>query len=481
MAIRMSRDEIRAIYRQGEDAVVSLIEKVVGRLNVLEEEFARLKAQISKDSHNSSKPPSSDMRRTEPKNSRVKSGKSSGGQPGHEGHSLRQVENPQHTVKRPLRGKCACGRDLSKCGKRGMEKRQVFDLPPKIGLEVTEYQAEIGECACGRQHTAAFPASVDAPVQYGERIRAIMVYLSSYQLLPQKRTTELLHDLFGVPISEGTLNNTVMQAHARLENTEDAIKKAIRVSPVMNTDETGMYINGKRWWEHVYSTLRYTFYFCHPNRGTKAMRENVVLSGYLGRAIHDGLPAYLDFECLHGLCNAHHLRELVFVQEELNQRWAGTMIELLCRIKQTVACAKKAGRDSLAPATLLRYRNRYGRIITCGYRTNPPSNEKRKPGQRGRLKQSTARNLLDRLSRQAEETLAFMYDFAVPFDNNLSERDLRMTKVKQKVSGCFRSQDGAQAFCRIRGYISTVRKHGLNVFDQLVKCFDNGNSILLPE
>lgn len=471
-----------AIYeKHGIEPIIDAFLALQDTVEQLMHRVEQLERQVAKNSHNSSKPPSSDMYRTEPKNSRVKSGKSSGGQPGHEGHSLRQVANPHHSVKRALRGKCMCGRDLSKCGKRGMEKRQVFDLPPRIGLEVTEYQAEIGECACGRQHTAAFPAGVDAPVQYGERIRAIMVYLSCYQLLPQKRTTEMLNDLFRAPISEGTLNAIVMQAYTRLESTEDATKKAIRASPVMNTDETGMYINGKRWWEHVYSTLRHTFYFCHPNRGTKAMRDGAMLSGYLGRAVHDGLPAYLDFECLHGLCNAHHLRELVFVKEELNQRWAATMIELLCRIKRTVERAKKAGRDALAPATLLRYRNRYERIISCGYRTNPPSNEKRKPGQRGRLKQSTARNLLDRLSRQAEETLAFMYDFTVPFDNNLSERDLRMTKVKQKISGCFRSQRGADAFCRIRGYISTVRKHGLNVFDQLVKCFDNGNSILLPE
>lgn len=489
----MSRDEIRAVYRQGEDAVVALIEMLISRFNAIEqevaglktqigkanEEVARLKAQIAKDSHNSSKPPSSDMYHA-PKNLREKSSRKNGGQPGHQGHTLRQVENPDYVNIHQVHGRCRCGREWSEGELIGYKNRQVFDLPP-IRLEVTEHRVEIRKCACGKQHTAQFPEDIVASVQYGNKMQAIMVYFSSFQLLPQKRIVEAMHDLFKVKVSEGTLNNVVAKAHDCLEKTEESIKERIHASPVAHMDETGMYVMGKRWWEHVYSTAFFTHYFCHPNRGTKAIKDGGMLEGYAGRAIHDGWASYFEFDCRHGLCNAHHLRELIFVKEELKQQWAEQMIGHLCRIKETVEHTKAEGGNALAPERLQAYRHRYSQIIADGYRINPASKEVRKPGQRGRLKQSPARNLLDRLNKYADETLAFMYDFSVPFDNNLSERDIRMTKVKQKVSGCFRSDTGAYAFCRIRGYISTVRKHGFNVLDHLIKCFDNKNTVLLPE
>jgi transposase len=494
MPISMSRDEIRAVYRQGEDAVVSLIEILISRFNALEEkvagleaqlgkaneEITRLKAQIAKDSHNSSKPPSSDMYHA-PKNLREKSSRRNGGQPGHQGHTLQRVENPDIVKIHRLNGCCRCGRQLSRGKLTEYKQRQVFDLPP-ARLEVTEHRAEVRRCRCGKQHTAQFPEGVAAPVQYGNRIRATMVYFSSYQLVPQNRLVEAMRDLFNVQVSEGTLNSIIAKAHDFLEKTEEAIKARIRGSPIMCMDETGMYVKGERWWEHGCSTDRFTHYYCHVRRGKEAMKDGGMIEGYTGRAIHDGWASYFDFDCRHGLCNAHHLRELVFVKEELNQRWAGQMIEHLCHIKKTVGRAKDGGRHALASATIRSYQQRYSDIIDSGYRVNPISKEKRKPGQRGRLKQSPARNLLDRLSNHAEETLAFMSDLIVPFDNNLSERDIRMTKIKQKVSGCFRSESGAQAFCRIRGFISTIRKHGLNVLDQLIKCFDyRGMAVLLPE
>ena len=488
MAVKISREEIRAIYRQGEEATILLVESLVERINVLEvevmqlkDEIAKLKGQISKDSHNSSKPPSSDLFRRHPKSMREKSNRPTGGQPGHEGHSLRQVENPDRIVKHRLEGRCECGRKLSKGKRIGSERHQVFDLPP-IKLMVTEHRCEIKECVCGRPHTAAFPEGAEAPVQYGERIRAIVTYLSSYQLLPQERTSKTMADLFGVPLSEGTIHNMREEAYHRLSETEEAIKGAIRHAPVIHTDETGTYVAGERLWKHVYGTPDFTFYFCHAQRGGKAVDAQAVLPEPGGRLMHDGAPAYLDIECLHALCNAHHLRDLIFIKEQFKQRWAGTMIGLLCRIKKTVDRAKEAGRESLAPATLRNYQHRYERILTCGYRQNPPSEEPRRPGQRGKLKQSPARNLLDRLKKYEDETLAFMHDFSVPFDNNLSERDLRMEKVRQKISGCFRSFNGAQIAARIRGFISTAQKHGLNVFEQLLRCFDpqNRQLILLP-
>lgn len=488
MAFTISRDEIRAVYRQGEEAVIILVESLVARINALEEEVAKLKVevaelrgQISKDSHNSSKPPSSDLFRRRPKSLREKSNRPSGGQPGHEGHSLKQVDNPDFIVEHRLKGHCECGRDLSKGKWLCEERHQVFDLPV-IKFEVTEHRSEMRECACGREHTAPFPKGAEAPVQYGERVRATGTYLSGVQLLPQERTTQTMKDLFGVSISEGTLNNMREQAFERLAETEEAIKGAIHCAPVIHTDETGTYIDGKRMWKHTYGTPDFTFYFCHPQRGGKAVDAQAVLPVPGGRLMHDGAHAYLDIECLHALCNAHHLRDLVFIKEQFKQRWAGTMIKHLCRIKRTVDRAKAAGRTSLSPATLRHYEHRYDRILACGDRQNPPSQEPRRPGQRGKLKQSPPRNLVDRLTKHKEETLAFMHDFSIPFDNNLSERDLRMEKVRQKISGCFRSFKGAQMMSRIRGYISTARKQGLNAFEQLLHCFDPDNRqvVLLP-
>lgn len=480
MPIRMDRDEIRAVYRQGEEAVVALIEMLISRLNSLEAEVEKLKGNASKNSQNSSKPPSSDMVR-KTKSLRKPSKRRSGGQPGHPGSTLQKSEIIHYKEMYSVHGRCECGTACSKGKLVNIETRQVHDIPKQTSLEVTEHQAEWRKCTCGKIHRAQFPSGVNAPVQYGDRIRSIIVYFSSYQLLPQKRTTEALRDMFGVDISEGTVNNILQQAHQKLEVTEKAIKDAIHMSPVMHLDETGMYVNGKRIWEHTCSTPQYTYYFCHTKRGKEAIDSGQMLINYLGRIIHDGWRSYFDFACLHALCNAHHLRELVFVYEHFEQRWADTLIKHLCRIKKTVDLAKEAGRTHLATATLNRYYRRYLNLIAAGYRVNPESTERRKAGQRGRIKQSPTRNLLDRLKKYDEEVLAFMYDFKVPFDNNLAERDLRMSKVKQKISGCFRSTTGAEAFCRIRGYISTCRKHGLEVLSYLSKCFSSdGQTCLLP-
>jgi transposase len=480
MPLKITREEFHEVYIQGEEATFQLFNRLVERINALEEKVASLDARINKDSHNSSKPPSSDMFRT-PKSLHEKSGKHSGGQPGHEGRSLRQVEKPDHVKDHFLKGACECGRDLSKGKRRGYERRQVFDVP-KPAMEVTEHRAETKECTCGRLHTAAFPAGVDAPVQYGANIRSMLVYFSQYQLIPQKRISEAMGDLFNATVSQATVNKAIQEAYSRLEATEEAIKQRIQESVVAHGDETGMYIGGERWWQHGFGTTLFTYFFCHRKRGKLALRDDGTVKQFVGRLVHDGWLSYFDIDCMHALCNAHHLRELIFLREECHQRWAGTMIKHLCHIKRVVDRAKVAGRRQLTPKTLLLYRQRYELIIARGHRANPQQITRNAPGSRGRIKQTAAHNLLNRLEKYTDETLAFMYDFEIPFDNNLAERDLRMSKVKQKVSGCFRSVFGAQAFCRIRGYISTVRKHNLNVFDQIFKCFDPtvNQPILVP-
>lgn len=473
--VKLTREQLLDIYAT--HGIEPIIEAFLALQDTVEQLALRIKQlenRVNKDSHNSSKPPSSDWHRKAPVSLRRDTGKRPGGQPGHEGTSLKQRENPDIVVRHHLSGNCRCGEDLSKATVTGIEKRQVHDLPEKIELEVTEHQADIGFCKkCGAIHMAQFPAGVNAPVQYGHRVRGMTTYLSCYQLLPQKRTTEAMGTIFGVNLSEGTLNNILKTAYYRLKETEDVIKDQITSSSVAHADETGIYINGKRLWEHTLGTKLFTYYFVHHHRGKKALRDDATLKKFIGRLVHDGWMSYYDLDCLHALCNAHHLRELIGIrQEDRRQRWAETMIKLLCHCKKVVDRAKAAGRTQLAPSTVKRMRHRYEKILLLAERINPLPEKVPGTRKRGRIKKTPARNLIERLRNRVDETLAFIYDFNVPFDNNTSERDLRMTKVKQKISGCFRSLSGAQIFCRIRGYISTVNKHGLNIFDSLVKCFD---------
>ncbi len=297
-----------------------------------------------------------------------------------------------------------------------------------------------------------------------------MVYLMNYQLLPYRRTREILEDLFGQALSEATLGQAAAFCAQELSDSEGLIKRGLQAAEVAHFDETGFYVEDKRQWLHVASTLTLTHYANHPKRGSQAMDEIAILPVFAGRAMHDGLGSYRNYECDHGLCNAHHLRELTFIEERFAQPWAGKMKALLLDIKGQVGEAKAAGREHLEAETRAEFEQRYGEMVGAGLAQEatlpePPS------GKRGRKRQSKAKNLLDRLSLYRGETLAFMYDFRVPFDNNLAERDLRMMKVQQKISGCFRTADGATTFCRIRSYISTMRKQGHNVFTVLKSVF----------
>jgi len=303
----------------------------------------------------------------------------------------------------------------------------------------------------------------------------------NYQLLPFERTSQLFADLFGCPISVATLLDSIHRCSEGLEETEKEIKQGLVQAEVVNFDETGLKIAGKRHWLHVASTTELTHYGSHARRGKEAMDEIAILPNFRGRAIHDGLSCYHSYECDHGLCNAHHLRELTFIEEREGQAWAGKMKGLLVEIKHRVCEAREGGEEKLEQELMESFEHRYQQVLEEGFETNPPTPtaamSESGPKKRGRKKQSKARNLLDRLSKYRSEVLAFMYDFRVPFDNNLAERDLRMMKVQQKISGCFRSSEGAKFFCRIRSYISTVRKQGKNVLEMIERVF-KGNPLL---
>jgi len=471
---RIGREQILNAYRAGPDAIVSLIDYLQETLlGIIEEHEARieeLEAKLNKDSHNSDKPPSTDgpKRRFTAKN-RERSGKRPGGQQGHEGTTLRMVSDPTQVEVHEVRRCQHCGRSLKDVKPRGFVPRQVFDIP-RITVAVTEHRAQIKGCPhCGELSLGEFPEGVTHKTQYGTRLRAFAVYLKNYGFLSYQRTAQALSDLFAIPVSAGTLASTDGRCARRLERVVEQIREKLVRAPVVHFDETGLSINGKLHWLHGASTPAFTYYFPHQRRGQAATDAIGILPRLKGNAVHDNWQPYMKYLCPHSLCNAHHIRELTGIYELDGQPWAQQMIGLLLEGNQAVERAKKAGKERLAAGVLQGYSSRYETIIALGMKANPPPTRREGYSRRGRLKRSKARNLLDRLAQRKKETLRYLYDFDVPFTNNQAERDIRMMRVQQKVSGAFRSDAGALTFCRIRSYISTVRKHGKSVIDALIR------------
>jgi transposase len=471
----MTREEILAVYEAGPDAVVTLVQSLIAnfeaRVQALNERVRELEIRLAKDSHNSHKPPSSDeptFRRPARKSLRKRSGKKPGGQPGHTGCTRLQVEKPDE-VHLHVPASCArCGDDLQGVDPGLAQRRQVVDLPP-LRLHVQEHQVHGKLCpGCGHTTRATFPQGVDDPVQYGPGVLGLGVYLQTYQLLPYGRAAGLIGDLFGQMPSQGTLARALEQAHERLEPVEQQIHEGLRRSPSVHFDETGLRITSMRQWVHSAGTATLTLYRAHAKRGREAIDAMGVLPGYEGVSIHDAYTSYLSYPGRHALCNAHLLRDLVAVEEETQAAWAAPMRELLLEIKAAAMQALVSGAAQLEPAQTQGFRARYDALLREGEAAHPPSPP---TGRAGRRKQSPAYNLVRRLQKHADLVLAFMYDIAIPFDNNLAERDLRMLKTQQKISGGFRSQGGADVFCRIRSYISTVRKQRLPLLEALRSIF----------
>lgn len=471
--VKISQAEIRGVYAQGEDAVIALVEGLLQRieeLELLELRVAALENQLSKNSRNSSKPPSGDGFGKRTKSLRSQSERSSGGQAQHPGTTLEWRDDVDWVVEHAVEQCWGCQAALQDVPVERISTRQVHDLAP-LRLEVTEHQAEVKCCpVCGRGNQGRFPIEVNQPVQYGAVVKGVMVYLMEGQLLPSGRTVEVLDEVFGAAVSEGTLYNVREQCFEAIEPMTTAIATTLQQTPVAHFDETGLRINGQLWWLHVACTSGLTYYFVHPKRGKAAIEDMNILPGFQGKAVHDSWHSYGSYEgCTHYLCNAHHLRELTFIFERYEQPWAFQMLLLLGTMKQQVDLAKALGQNALAPELVLAFEQRYQGVLDQGLAANPPPTEG-KP-KRGRVKQSPPRNLLKRLQHNQAAVLGFMHDFAVPFDNNQAERDLRMMKLKQKISGGFRSAQGARMFCRIRAYLSTLRKQGISVLDALVSLF----------
>lgn len=442
------------------------IERLRARLKELE-------GQLKKDSRTSDKAPSSDGPKT-PKRTRSQrkpSERKVGGQPGHEYHGLSAVAEPDEVVVW-LPDHCQhCQYDLSRQGALDYIARQVFDLP-RLGFEVTEHRSACKDCpVCGQLSWGEFPLGVTASVQYGERVQALSVYFSDYQLLPYARQAELFADVFDHRLSVATLQQARIRGARALAPVVEAIRQALVGASVAHFDESGLRVGGQGRWLHVSSTATLTYYRAHAKRGREALEAIGILPAFRGRAIHDSYRSYLSYgHCDHGLCNAHHLRELTFIHEHHEQPWAKAMKDCLVAIKAAVDDAQAQGAARLSAQQLDAFEAEYGQILDQALDQIPERPPPQSP-RRGRKKQHPAKNLHDRLRTSQAAVLAFMYDFNVPFDNNQAERDIRMLKVQQKISGGFRTERGAERFCTVRSYISTVRKQGLNVIKALHRAF----------
>ena len=481
----MTREEILAVYEQGPEAVVALVTMLLERIAALEARVSALEARLAKDSHNSATPPSRDPVRR-PRSLRGRSGKPPGGQPGHGGTTLALRAAPDAVVThRPARcRRCGAAFDaaLGTAGEGSAEgsaeRRQVFDLAPPR-LVVTEHRVADRQCAaCGAWARGDFPAGVRATVQYGPEVRALAVYLTTQQLLPVARAAEMLRHLTGQPVSEATVLAAERRAAAAAAPVTAWIHAGLRRAPVLGVDETSVFVARRGWWLHTASTPALTLYTVLPRRGRAAYAEIGLLADFPGTVVHDGCQAFGTAAAAaypadpgrHALCGVHLLRELTFLAEEYGLGWAARLKRSLLGMKAAVARAKAAGARALARAALARYRRRYAQLVAEGEAAEPPP--ERRPGTtRGKLKRTPAARLLLRLRRDQGWVLRFLADFAVPFDNNEAERDLRMMKVEQKVSGGFRTARGAATFAALRSYVVTARKQGHSALDALRDLF----------
>lgn len=468
---KLSEEEIRAIYHQGEDAVIELIQSMNKTIMLLVERVQILEDRLAKNSKNSGKPPSTDgYSKPAPKSLRKRHQKKSGGQPGHPGTTLKAVETPDYIAYHLVDECTNCHQDLSIVAANEYESRQVFDAP-KVKIFVTEHQAEIKVCPrCGIRNKGKYPAGVTQVVQYGSEIKAQAVYFNQYQLLPLHRMSELFETLYGQAISEASLIEFCQEVAEKIQSVQACIKTHItKQEAVVHFDETGSRVDGKLHWLHSASTEKLTYYSLHQKRGLPAMNDIGILPNLQGRAIHDGWKSYNKYAILHGLCNIHHLRRLKFLEERYPQPWVTNITSLLLKMKEMVEKAKAKGLDCLSQQQYFDYISLYDVLIEEGCLANPivEKIETEEPKKRGRPKQNPARNLLDEFRLNKDAVLAFLFDFRVPFDNNLAERDIRMMKVKQKISGCFRTKEGGDIFCSIRSYISTARKNEMNVIEVL--------------
>ena len=460
--LRIENQELKAKNLLLENSLEEMSIKLTEISSQLEEALKKL----NKNSSNSSKPPSSDfVRKTS--SLRVTSNKKVGGQQGHLGSTLEKSLKVDDIIVHAVTCCSGCGNDLKGLPAKEIDSHQVFDLP-KITIQVTEHRAEIKCCPnCGKQTKALFPEEALQPTQYGSNVKSLACYLSNYQLLPYKRCSQLIKDLFGHNISVSSLAKFNNELSFLLNPFEESIKEALLFCVLIHFDETGFYFKDKRNWLHVACNEFITYYFTHQKRGREAMIEMGILNNYKNKALHDFWSSYMDedFDCEHYLCNVHHLRDLKFCYENEKSIWANKMSDLLMKMKKSVEDTIANELKNISEIELQDFLSQYEELLEEGKIEHPLPNKEE--GKRGKVKKTKSRNLLERFEKHKESILGFLKDFQIPFGNNLAEQAIRMTKVKQKISGCFRSELGAENFAKIRSYIETMRKNDIDIMDAI--------------
>jgi transposase len=455
-----------------------LIQKQMAVIAVLENRVKELERRLGQNSGNSHRPPSSDGFKKKP--ALVGKQHKRGGQDGHKGNTLKMVERPDSVVALKAEVCSGCGEaiDGKKTRYRLLNRRQVFDLPPELRLYSTEYQNHGCYCSgCGHYNEGQYPQGVSAPVQYGSGVKSLVTLLHQRGCMSVKKIKTLFDDLFSAPINEATILQSQHTAYTCLAQEEAHIAACLHGSEVVHADESGIRVAKKGHWLHTLGNELYTYQFVHKKRGFSAHEEQqTFLKAYKGWLIHDFYPFYFRFtEAKHAVCNAHVLRELQ-EQIEAGRVWAKEFKAYLLQLYEQTAQGK---RSEYSPVPITRggleeaqqqARQKYRQLLEMGYEEDPPAQPS--AGGKGRPKNTKGANLLMRLDKKQDAVLAFAWHDVVPFTNNLAERDIRPAKVRLKVAGCFRTFKGAQVYARINSFISTVSKHGLNAFSELVNIFN---------
>lgn len=465
LIIQLQQEQLQ-LLREQLQLKDQLIAEQATMIRLLEDRVAVLENNYKKNSANSNKPPSTDRVRVQrPQSLRTKSGKKPGGQHGHPGQGLSFRATPDEVVIHPVKQCTHCGKHLGSRPVTEYECRQVFDLPA-VRMVVTEHRSEMKACPhCHTLSKAIFPQGVSQPVQYGENVQQWAVYFTQYQLLPYHRTAGIFSDLFGHALSPSFLVANNRRCAAQVQPFVEDLKGKLHQQAVLNGDETGFYFEGSRQWLHTLCTERHSYYAVHAKRGTEAMKDMNILPQYKGVLVHDGWKPYHDFGCEHALCNVHHLRDLTFCEQVEKSEWAAGAKAFLLALHTKVQRAKEAGAEALSQGQWQYWRKKYDDLVGEGERLHPVA-EKQK-GKRGVVKKTKTQNMIERFRKYKEQILAFAKDFVIPFGNNLAEQAIRMMKVKQKVSGCFRSRQGAEDFADIRSYIATMKKQGISIIEAL--------------
>lgn len=456
IAMKLDNDNVRKTLETAKTMLAeekNISPALLGVLNLLIMFMQVMLGKFGLNSNNSSKPPSTDPNRKKNTDNKNPSKRKPGGQKGRIGKQLKPVSDPD-IIENITIDKRSLPKGFYKEG--GFEARQVIDF--EISIIVTEYRAQVLVDEKGNRYVAEFPAFVTRPIQYGTKTKSTSVYMSQYQLVPYKRIEDYFAEQANISISAGSIFNFNKEAYEKLAQFEQIAKANLITSKLNHADETGINVNGKRIWLHTVCNAKWTYFFPHEKRGSEAIDAIGILPLFKGVLCHDHWKAYYKYYCLHALCNAHHIRELEWSAAEDNQKWASAMKTFLQNLNKKVIDSG----GKLSPEQCEYYLKRYNKILLLGEKSCPAPEGTRKPGQRGKIKKSKSRNLLERLMNYQEDVLRFMYDIDVPFTNNQGENDLRMTKVQQKISGCFRSMEGAYIFCRIRAYLITCGKHGVN-------------------